>query len=76
MATAKVFKTGRSQAVRLPKECRFNTREVRAAKVDDMVILYSPRQGWKIMERAIRHFTDDFMAERNQPSKTEKRVVL
>ena len=28
MMTAKVFENGRSQAVRLPKECRFNTDEV------------------------------------------------
>jgi len=31
MATAKLFKTGRSQAVRLPKEFRFEGKEVRIA---------------------------------------------
>jgi antitoxin VapB len=38
-ATAKVFKHGRSQAVRLPKEFRFAGDEVRVTKVGDRVIL-------------------------------------
>jgi antitoxin VapB len=73
MTTAKIFRTGRSQAVRLPKEFRFTTREVRVAKVDDMVILYPPKKGWKILERAIRRFTDDFMADRDQPAAEERK---
>ena len=38
-ATAKLFTRGRSQAVRLPKEFRFEGREVRVTKVGDRVIL-------------------------------------
>jgi antitoxin VapB len=38
-ATAKVFMHGRSQAVRLPKEFRFDGTEVRVSKVGDKVIL-------------------------------------
>ena len=38
-ATAKLFMTGRSQAVRLPKEFRFAGTEVRVSKVGDKVIL-------------------------------------
>ena len=38
-ATAKLFMTGRSQAVRLPKEFRFTGTEVRVSKVGDKVIL-------------------------------------
>jgi antitoxin VapB len=37
--TAKVFKTGRSQAVRLPKAYRFDTEEVTLEKVGNAVIL-------------------------------------
>lgn len=37
--TAKVFKTGRSQAVRLPKEYRFDTDEVTIERVGNAVIL-------------------------------------
>jgi antitoxin VapB len=76
MATAKVFKTGRSQAVRLPKKYRFGTREVCVTKVDDMVILYPPKKGWKLLERAIQRFTEDFMADRDQPPTPEERQTL
>lgn len=37
--TAKVFTHGRSQAVRLPKEFRFEGAEVRISRVGDKVIL-------------------------------------
>lgn len=38
-ATAKLFRHGRSQAVRLPKEFRFEGTEVRVGRVGDKVIL-------------------------------------
>jgi len=38
-ATAKIFMHGRSQAVRLPKEFRFEGKEVRVSKIGDKVIL-------------------------------------
>jgi antitoxin VapB len=36
---AKLFQNGRSQAVRLPKEFRFEGNEVRVSKIGDKVIL-------------------------------------
>ncbi|MGE3247869.1 MAG: antitoxin [Beijerinckiaceae bacterium] len=38
-AKAKLFMHGRSQAVRLPKEFRFEGEEVRVSKIGDRVIL-------------------------------------
>ena len=43
-ATAKLFMHGRSQAVRLPKEFRFEGSEVRVSKVGDKVILEPMRK--------------------------------
>ncbi len=37
--TAKLFMHGRSQAVRLPKEFRFDGSEVRVSRIGDKVIL-------------------------------------
>lgn len=39
MSTAKIFMTGRSQAVRLPKEFRFDGKEVEIFRRGDDVIL-------------------------------------
>ena len=42
METAKLFTSGGSQAVRLPKSCRFLCDEVTVKKVGDIVMLYPP----------------------------------
>lgn len=60
LATAKVFTTGRSQAVRLPKEFRFNTKEVTIERQGDAVIL-RPRADshdawWGRVEAALNAF--------------------
>ena len=46
MMTAKLFENGRSQAVRLPKEYRFNGDEVAINKVGDIVILMPKENKW------------------------------
>ena len=44
-ATAKLFMHGRSQAVRLPKDFRFEGKEVKVTKIGDKVILEPLREG-------------------------------
>ena len=46
MQTAKLFVNGASQAVRLPKECRFNGNEVGIKKVGNMVLLFQKEEAW------------------------------
>ncbi len=61
---AKVFQNGRSQAVRLPKELRFNTAEVYIEKRGDCLIL-SPRPiSWDDFFDSPVKPTEDFMQER------------
>ena len=73
MTTAKVFTTGRSQAVRLPKEFRFKGREVRIWQVGDMVCLCGLGKERELFEDALRSFTPDFMEERRQPTGRDRR---
>ena len=63
MMTAKVFKNGRSQAIRLPKECRFSSDEVVVNKIGDIVILLPKQNKWDSFMRAVDLFSDDFMAD-------------
>ena len=58
METAKLFTSGGSQAVRLPKSCRFPVDEVIVKKVGDIVMLY---QADKALENFLRNepLTDD-----------------
>jgi len=76
MTTAKVFRSGRSQAVRLPKEYRFDTDEVIINKIDDMVVMFPRKKGWEILTRSLDRFTDDFLADRDQPTENQKRKPL
>ncbi len=63
MMTAKVFKNRRSQAIRLPKECRFSSDEVVVNKIGDIVILLPKQNKWDSFMRAVDMFSDDFMAD-------------
>ena len=63
MMTAKVFENGRSQAVRLPKECRFNTDEVAVNRIGDIVLLIPKTNKWSSFMQAIDMFSDDFMQD-------------
>ena len=63
MMTAKVFKNVRSQAIRLPKECRFSSDEVVVNKIGDIVILLPKQNKWDSFMRAVDMFSDDFMAD-------------
>ena len=68
MMTAKVFENGRSQAVRLPRECRFNTDEVAVNRIGDIVLLMPKTNKWSSFMQAVDMFSDDFMEEgRIQP---------
>ena len=60
LSTAKVFTTGRSQAVRLPKAFRFNTAEVTIERQGDAVILrpkvQSKDEWWDEMDKILASF--------------------
>lgn len=76
MNTAKVFRTGRSQAVRLPKEFRFKGDEVAINRVGDLVVLFPRKKGWDVLAKSLEGFSEDFMADRNEPRKPERRKAL
>ena len=62
MATAKVFWSGRSQAVRLPKEFRFDTDEVTIQRRGSEIILKPVAKDWAWFDTPKRPFDDDFVA--------------
>ena len=73
MDTAKVFMTGRSQAVRLPKEYRFDTDEVILNKIGDVVTMVPKKKAKDVFLSSLNEFSDDFMKEgRNQPDQQER----
>jgi len=66
MTTAKVFKNGRSQAIRLPKEFRVKSSVVYLRKIRDGFIVME-RDQWEICLEACQQLSHDFMKKRVQP---------
>ena len=63
MNTAKVFTNGGSQAIRLPKDCRFDDEEVLVRKIGNVVMLFPKDDKWQSLLASLDLFTDDFLAE-------------
>ena len=73
METAKVFWSGRSQAVRLPKEYRFDTAEVRIRRHGAGVILEPVAQDWRWLDQVIGPVDNDFLdAALDQPAEQSR----
>lgn len=75
MKTASLFKNGRNQAVRLPKDFEFKgISEVEITKEGDAVVLRPSRKTW-LSYAETEKVDDDFLAEREDVFE-EGRVIL
>ena len=61
---AKIFMNGRSQAVRLPKEYRFDTDEVYITKQGQSIIISPKKPTWDEFFDSKSAFDDDFLKNR------------
>ncbi len=66
MQSAKLFANGGSQAVRLPRDCRFSGSEVFAQRLGSVVVLFAKDDPWAPLLESLEAFPDDFLAERKQ----------
>lgn len=73
LKTAKIFANGRSQAVRLPKEFRFEGEEVFIKRVGEVVVLIPYHEPWQSLFDSLDQFSDDFMVDRDQPIDQQQR---
>jgi antitoxin VapB len=60
-ASAKVFMNGRSQAIRLPKEFRVTTSEVRLTQVPGGILISEP-DPWKNFAEGSLQLSEEFFA--------------
>jgi antitoxin VapB len=73
MDTAKVFWSGRSQAVRLPLEYRFDTKEIRIRRHGTTVILEPIATNWSWLDALSGPLDDDFIQAVAEPSPEQER---
>jgi antitoxin VapB len=74
--TTKVFKSGNSQAVRIPKEFQFEVEEVEIFKQGNEVVLRPKKLSLADLLRALPKPSDDFFAERRHDPPPEQRESL
>jgi len=74
MKTAKVFRSGNSQAVRIPKEFQLEGREVEIRRRGDTLILRPVKRKWTALVASLALFTDDFMADGRRQSAPQRRA--
>ena len=68
MDTARLFQSGRSQAVRLPKAYRFSGTEVLVKHFAGGVLLLPADKPWGLVGQAVQEFEPGFALEREQPA--------
>ena len=66
MATARVFWSGKSQAVRLPKEFRLKSKEVEIFRRGDEIVLREKGKGLAHAFEILANLPDDFLPEGRQ----------
>ena len=76
MNAAKIFWSGRSQAVRLPKDFRFDADEVRIRRHGAAVILEPMSQDWAWLDAIAGNLDRDFVAAVEEKPQQQKRPAL
>jgi antitoxin VapB len=66
MNTAKLFKNGSSQAVRLPREYNFEGTEVYIQKIGHSVMLLPKDNPWEMLISSVNDFSADYLSKRFQ----------
>jgi antitoxin VapB len=76
MSKARIFKSGNSQAVRLPKQFRFQVDEVEILRRGQEIVLRAPKRNLGQAFAALGAMPDDFMAEGRKDQPPQKRDAL
>jgi antitoxin VapB len=73
MKTAKIFRSGNSQAVRIPKEFQMKGDEVEIERKGELLLLRPKKKSWAALSESLHKFTDDFMKDGRNQAHVQKR---
>ena len=76
MQTAKLFMSGNSQGVRLPKNYRFSGDEVVIKRLGNAVVLFPKENPWDVMFDALKEFPKDLDLEPDQPPVQKRESIV
>lgn len=73
MKTARIFRSGNSQAVRIPKEFQLEGKEVEIERRGDTLLLRPKKGSWDTLVHSLGKFSRDYMkAGRRQPRRQKR----
>ena len=76
MRTAKVFKSGNSQAVRIPKEFQLDVEDVEILQQGNDLIIRKPHSNASALLKVFKGFSEDFFKDgREQPPMQEREAL-
>lgn len=76
MEIVKVFESGHSQAVRLPKKYRLEESEVFIQRIGNSLIITPKSAGWETFMAGINEFPEDFFADGREQGPQQVRELL
>ena len=76
MLSSKVFISGNSQAIRLPKEYQVDEKELYIQKIGNTIILFPKSDPWEAFQRSLSQFSEDFLKNGREQPKIQKRDNL
>ena len=76
MKTVKIFKSGNSQAVRIPKEYQINREEMIINRIGNTIILFPKDDPWELFKKSLEEFSGDLFSHgRKQPAMQKRRAL-
>lgn len=76
MATTKVFRSGNSQAVRIPRQFQIKSGEVEILRREDEIVLKETAGSLGAAFRALTGFSDDFFQHGRRQPRQRKRTEV
>ncbi len=76
MLSTKVFISGNSQAIRLPREYQVDEKELYIQKIGNTIILFPKTNPWEAFENSLSEFSDDFMVDGREQGENQEREGL
>lgn len=73
---ARIFMKDGIQAIRLPREFRFETKQVSIRRSGDDLIISAIKPSWDEFFDQPSAFSDDFLAERDEDARLQERNSL
>ncbi len=76
MGITRVFKVDLRQAVRLPRRCHFDGKEVYITRIGDALVLLPKPGNWRALLFALKKHEPDFRIERDWLKTLRRRPLL